>query len=489
MKYQAGRKLGQWVLQKQIGVGGNGTVWAAKKVGEDTSHALKLLKRRKGNALLRFSAEIEALKRAAAVDGLVPLIDYEIPCRAEQVARWYVMPLAVRMDTFLFRKSFDYVVESFVPLARTLVELHNLKIFHRDIKPANILGLNGRVCLSDFGLVKYPKKTDQTPKKASLGPKFTMAPEMRRDAKSADPGPADVYSFAKSLWIALTGKREGFDGQYSSLNSLALSRHHPAVFTTPLDDLLSRCTDNEPSHRPSMVDVEVTLRDWVDLQKNFHRRNLEEWVAFQNQLFPAGKPSTARWNDMESIVSVLQAVSRNQSLNHMFFPTGGGFDLSGVKLSSEAGCLELTGGGPWIIRPKFLSFESFGEGSSWTFLWIEADTLNPIKRDGAYVHKSGATEVVCEISAGDYVGIDAWDDNQYEGAELPRGSRPVTRVLEGSLVIFAKRSWYNLDSSTYDGRHYKMGYKRFRSYIASHAARQPEAPPEYGKRRLSPVRI
>jgi len=33
-----------------------------------------------------------------------------------------------------------------------------------------------------------------------------MAPEMRRDADRADPGPADVWALAKTLWVLLTNE-------------------------------------------------------------------------------------------------------------------------------------------------------------------------------------------------------------------------------------------------------------------------------------------
>ncbi len=44
-------------------------------------------------------------------------------------------------------------------------------------------------------------------------------------------------------------------------------------------------------------------------------------------------------------------------------------------------------------------------------------------------------------------------------------SRHITRGFRGSFVIFCKRSPYNLDASTYDGRHNEMTTDEFRKYI------------------------
>lgn len=474
-----GDKLGDWVLQKHIATGGNGHVWAVvNRNGDDTIFALKLIKHTRAAILGRFSAEIEALRKADGVGGIIPLVDYELPHDSEQEARWYVMPLAIQFHEFLNRNTPRQIVEAFVPLAKTLGELHELEIYHRDIKPANILGLDGRLCLSDFGLVKYPEKPDQTPERASLGPKFTMAPEMRREAKSADPGPADVYSFAKVLWIALTGDNRGFDGQYSATSTLALANFLPALFNAPLDELLTQCTENDPNLRPPMAVVCEKLEEWVRLEDDFHSRNIKEWIELQRSLFPSGRPSTSKWEDIPSILNILGAISKNQALNHMFFPTGGGFDLSGVRRSHENGAIELKAGGNYVAHPSFISYESFGDGTIWSYFWIQCAEVEPSGTEDAYIHKSGLTEQVVEVAPNEYISIDAWDAGEFEGHPLPSGSRPVTRLLNGALVIFAKRSWYNLTSQTYDARHQKMGYEAFREHIAEVARKQPEAPPK-----------
>lgn len=473
-----GDRLGRWTLKEKIGAGGNGDVWSASEGDSvEATHAIKLLRRLRPSTLGRFEAELAALERAKTIKGVVPVVDIEHPKAGHRSPRWYVMPIGKPLS--ITKQSKDPVasVRAFAKLAETLVELHKIGIYHRDIKPANILELGGRLCLSDFGLATFPEKPDQTPANTSLGPRSTIAPEMRWDATSADGESADVYSFIKTLWIILTGRETGFDGQYHASTAVGLIHVHPSIYTAPLDDLFHRGTEHHPTARPKMAEVARQLTDWLALQDDFHRRNLSEWLSLQNSLFPTVRPATARWTDRDSIIEVLRTVSRVQALNHMFLPSGGGFDLENIQRSSEPGCIELTAGWAQVLAPEFLSYESFGRGSVWSYFWLEASTIEEIGIEDAYVDENGFREQLCELTQGSYAGLEAWERGELDGRPLPETTRRVTRWLRGAFVIFAKRSWYNLAPQTYDARHQKLGYERFRSEIAEAAKRHPDAPP------------
>lgn len=75
------------------------------------------------------------------------------------------------------------------------------------------------------------------------------------------------------------------------------------------------------------------------------------------------------------------------------------------------------------------------------------------------------------IHPGEYVTQSAWEDAEYNGAPLPDGAVPISRLLRGSLVIFSTRSPYNLTTGTYDGRHDKVSEDDFRAYIAKNVTR------------------
>ena len=242
IKRKKGKIIGGWTLVKKFGQGGNGDVWEISQEGVD-NHAMKFLLSPDEVSYQRFKAEIHILS-SISIDGVIPLIDSNIPETSEESTPWFTMPKAYECTDLLQKKSTLDIAESFIALIETLELLHDKKIAHRDIKPANILFYEGRLCFSDFGLVKYPKKENITPKQRDVGAKFTMAPEMRRHASEADGMPADIYSLAKTLWIFMTGQEKGFDGQYNPNSILSIKKYCSDVRTTKLDNLLVECTDN-----------------------------------------------------------------------------------------------------------------------------------------------------------------------------------------------------------------------------------------------------
>ena len=161
------------------------------------------------------------------------------------------MPLATPLIKCMNGKTPEQIVDVIISVSNILIELHSRDISHRDIKPANILVKDDIIFLCDFGLVEYPTKADITPSRKDVGPHWTIAPEMKRNPSLADGKSADVYSLAKTLWILLTKQEKGFEGQYSVESGIDLRKFIPSIYDTPLDNLLHKSTDHEPSNRPS----------------------------------------------------------------------------------------------------------------------------------------------------------------------------------------------------------------------------------------------
>ncbi|WP_330219795.1 protein kinase domain-containing protein [Aliivibrio fischeri] len=216
----------------------------------------------------RFKNEVFILSELN-IDGVIEIVDSCLPENPKDEFPWFVMPIAGDFSEYCKTLTPIEVASEFIKLALTLEELHLKKIAHRDIKPANILLFKSRPYFADFGLVQYPNKEDITPEKRDIGAKFTMAPEMRREADKSDGLPADVYSFSKSLWILLTGQEKGFDGQYNPNSIIGIREFCPEIYTTELDNLLIECTDNDPHRRPTVTGFLKRLSEWIDLNKDF----------------------------------------------------------------------------------------------------------------------------------------------------------------------------------------------------------------------------
>ncbi|GEM16174.1 serine/threonine protein kinase [Gluconobacter oxydans] len=464
---KVGDKLGNWTLVEAIDSGGNADVWRASH-SDYPNAAIKILRDLREEPYARFRNEISALQKLEDLKGIVPMLDFCFP--DGKIARpWYAMPLATGSTEFLKKADKRSIVSEFLRLGETLTTLHAKKIAHRDIKPQNLLGWDDRLCFSDFGLVKYPDLTPITKPRRDVGAKFTMAPEMRREAAGADGLPADVFSFAKTLWIFLTGEPLGFDGPYVALSRVGLKNFMPEEYTTTLDVLLTDCTQHDPVERPSIDQVVKRLQEWLKIVDDFQLRNANEWSEFSKKLFPQQNPAQANWTDVAAIVSVLNEVAKVPSLNHMFFPDGGGMTLGEARIAPEIGFIELHVGFVVLLKPTKLSYVSFGHDPKWDYLRLEAELVKPTghfsTQDGDY------REYLSELLPGQYDNPDVYEFRHENEVILPAGSRSIVRYLRGSFVFFSTSSPYNQDGSTYDARHEKMNETEFEEYMGRHARR------------------
>ena len=112
-------------------------------------------------------------------------------------------------------------------VARVLAYVHgygDLNLVHRDIAPPNILlGYNGDVTLTDFGLARSALKQEKTQPGVVFGRAAYLAPEQAR-GEVAD-GRTDVYTLAIVLWELLTGHQYLPISGLDPSAGLALVRH------------------------------------------------------------------------------------------------------------------------------------------------------------------------------------------------------------------------------------------------------------------------
>lgn len=450
-----------------LGNGGNGKVYEVLDEKRNLKCALKILKNKKGSyywkKVQRFSDEVKTVvKWQDSIQGILPIIDYNI-----EKPYWYTMELATPIEVYLSKikdnERINEVVKIIISLSKSLVELHSNNIVHRDIKPNNIYYFKDRYCFGDFGLVDFPSKKDITQMKESVGPRDTIAPEMKRNAFSADGKPADVYSLAKTFWILLTKEDSCFDGQYiADDKTIGLSSYLKNEHLIELNYLLEKCTDNTPDNRPTIDQFLALLIEWWDIRNDDVKAGISQWKHIQKRLFGQSIPSKMEWEDTSEILKTLQIISDYNQINHMFMPDGGGLDLDEVFKAGEQGCIGIIGNDIIsIIKPKILCYESIERDPLWSYFRLDFDILEPV-----FEEESKCFEEITEVTAGKY---DEWEHGRYGYDEndipLPEGYRTVTRYLYGSIVIFSKLSIYNHISGTYDGRHNKIESQEFKKYI------------------------
>jgi serine/threonine-protein kinase len=202
---------------------------------------------------------------------------------------------------------------------------------------------------------------------------------------------------------------------------------------------------------------------------DFKVKNRKRWVATLKDVFPVGIPESARWTSIEDIKQVLSRIGHD-NLNHMFFPSGGGLDLTAVRNSHEDGCLDLmTGSVAYVVRPATLFFESFPNCLSESYFRLETGGLKPT---GTYPDSESDHEELVGTAPGEFYDRSCWDEQTLgedeDGSDipLPPGSRLIIRYFRGAFLFVAKGSMYNSISGTYDARHNKMSASQCRAYVA-----------------------
>ncbi|MFG1674340.1 protein kinase [Micromonospora sp. NPDC049282] len=137
---------------------------------------------------------------------------------------------------------------------------HKAGIMHRDVKPGNVLlGEDGRVVLTDFGLATIPGDPNVTRTGMVLGSPAYISPERARDGTA---GPeADLWSLGATLYAAVEGKSPyARPSAIATLAALATEPMPPPRNAGPLKPVLQGLLRKDPEERITAEVAERMLR-------------------------------------------------------------------------------------------------------------------------------------------------------------------------------------------------------------------------------------
>lgn len=138
---------------------------------------------------------------------------------------------------------------------------HRAGILHRDVKPANVLlGHDGRVVLTDFGLATAVGDSSMTSAGIVLGSPSYLAPERTADGEI---GPAaDLWSLGATLYAAVEGKPPyARSSPMATLTALATEPPRPAAQAGVLGPVLAALLEKDPARRADAETAERLLRE------------------------------------------------------------------------------------------------------------------------------------------------------------------------------------------------------------------------------------
>jgi Tol biopolymer transport system component len=274
MSLTPGQDLAHYRIDRKIGEGGMGEVYAATDTRLNRSAAIKALPAMLAadpERLARFTREAQLLAalnhpNIAAIYGLEQVGD------ASYLALELVdgEDLSTRIENRVV--PYDETVEIALQIASALEEAHDKGIVHRDLKPANIkLAADGRVKVLDFGLAKALSNdpdgsTDSVDMATSptltavlgtqagliLGTAGYMAPEQAR-GKKVDRR-ADIWAFGVILFEMLSGQRMYTGETVTDVIAQVVTREPdwdqlPAGTPIAMRRVLRRCLQKDPRKR------------------------------------------------------------------------------------------------------------------------------------------------------------------------------------------------------------------------------------------------
>jgi serine/threonine protein kinase len=219
IKELIGITLGTCTLERVIGRGGMGAVYLAQQARPVRTVAVKVLI--PSNAyepgeqrifLERFRREADTVAKLEHKN-ILPIYEYDEAAVNGQQLAYLVMPfirggtLRERIDDmkrsgsyFDLKLGASYISQ----IADALSYAHSLGVVHRDIKPGNLLfHQDGRLLLSDFGIVRLQAKPALTGVGSFLGTAEYASPE--QISTSEIDFRSDIYALGTILYELLTG--------------------------------------------------------------------------------------------------------------------------------------------------------------------------------------------------------------------------------------------------------------------------------------------
>lgn len=267
----------RYLLERRIGEGNMGEVWAARHVVTRAAVAVKLMLPHIGKderGVERFLREVQVVGR---IDhpGVVSVYDAG---RDEDGSLYIAMELLIGRSFGVWVKeenpSLGEVLEVMCRLLEALAATHIAGVVHRDIKPDNIFVLDGpgrRVKLLDFGIARHVEGANTATRTGfTVGTPYYMSPEQAVDPRKCGPS-SDVWSVGAMLYELVTG-HPPFEGETATAVCLAAVQepHRPVTEEAPmvpaaLVHLVDRCLEKAAAKRPpDAAAVLAELRPIVD---------------------------------------------------------------------------------------------------------------------------------------------------------------------------------------------------------------------------------
>ncbi|HPY74050.1 MAG: protein kinase [Planctomycetes bacterium] len=259
-------------LIKEVGSGGLGVVYKAKKEATNEIVAIKVLKRTAASDPMMVRRFLKEARVCASLNHPVLLKVYDLGMVEERPYLVSEFVPGKTLSSIIHRqKKLDIKTALTITsdIAEALTYSHNLGFIHRDIKPSNMLVVLEplQVKLIDMGMVKFLNESGFTIMGDTLGTPRYMPPEQIEDASSVN-HLADIYSLGATLYHMLAG--------VPPYNNVRIKR---------LCELLDHFVTYPPEPIENLVDLPKDVIALVNKAMNRNpKARFQDTKSFQNEI-------------------------------------------------------------------------------------------------------------------------------------------------------------------------------------------------------------
>lgn len=248
-------------IERKLGEGGLGTVYAAHDEKLNRRVAIKVLRHRADEQVRRRVLD-EARKTAALGDPAIVTV-FTVLDEADSPAIVMEFVEGFPLDRFAAQLNFEQKARLLREVARALAAAHTRGLIHRDLKPDNVLvGPDMRPRILDFGLALSLEEASRQGRGFEGTPLYA-SPEQ---AMGKPLGPAsDVFSFGSLMFKVLTGKAPFAGDSISKVLQSIVSTAPPFLrevavgVPEDLQAICLACLAWHPNDRPTAETIALEL--------------------------------------------------------------------------------------------------------------------------------------------------------------------------------------------------------------------------------------
>ncbi len=283
---QAGDRILSYIVERELGEGGMGTVYLARHTVLDQHVAIKALSpalARDEALRMRFiqEANIQAKLRHP---GIVQVLTAEMEGEQPSLVMEYIEGKSLS-EVLDLRGPLpvDDAIKIMTQVLMAVGYAHKQGVIHRDLKPSNVMVVaTGEAKVTDFGIAKVLGSSKLTRTGTAMGSAHYMSPEQILNPEMVD-ARSDIYSLGCVFYEILTGRPPFGDKDIAATdNDFKIKTAHVNETVPALDTLRSDIPvwlalsvmgmlDKEPEQRSSSCDAileQIRIEDGADVTRS-----------------------------------------------------------------------------------------------------------------------------------------------------------------------------------------------------------------------------